>query len=90
MEQLKDHSRGDEAFLITSSYILELAHNAYQIFKGSQTSKKRALVNFIFANLEVDGSKLVYKIKEPFNELLFCGKNELWLPELDSNQRHPR
>lgn len=80
LEQLKDHSKWDEAFLITSSYILELAHRAYELFKSSQTSKKRELINFVFANFQADGSKLVYKTKEPFNELLFCGKNQLWLP----------
>lgn len=79
-EQLKDHSRWDEAFLLSSSYILELANRAYTLFKGSQISKKRELINFIFANLEVDGSNLVYKIKEPFNELLFCGQSWKWLP----------
>ena len=78
-EQLKDHSRWDEAFLLSSSYILELANRAYTLFKGSQISKKRELINFIFANLEVDGSNLVYKIKEPFNELLFCGQSWKWL-----------
>ncbi len=80
LEQLKDHSRWDEAFLITSSYILELAHNAYTLFKSSQTSKKRELINFIFANFRADGSKLQYKAKEPFWELLFCGKMWKWLP----------
>ena len=65
----------DEVFLLSSSCILELANRAYTLFKGSQISKKRELINFIFANLEVDGSNLVYKIKEPFNELLFCGQS---------------
>jgi hypothetical protein len=74
LEQLKDYSKGDEAFLITSSYILELAHRDYELFKSSQTSKKRELINFIFANFEVESSKLLCKTKEPFIERLFCGK----------------
>ena len=61
--------------------ILEIANRAYALFKGSQISKKRELINFIFANLEVDGSNLVYKIKEPFNELLFCGQSWKWLAQ---------
>jgi hypothetical protein len=83
LEQLKDHSKGDEAFLITSSYILELAHRAYDLFKSSQTSKKRELINFVFANFEAEGSKLEYKTKEPFNELLFCGQMWKWLRLLE-------
>lgn len=85
-EQLKDHSKADEAFLISSSYILELAHNGYSLFKSSQTSKKREILNFVFANFQADGSKLLYKTKEPFWELLFCAESWKWLPELDSNQ----
>lgn len=85
-EQLKDHSKADEAFFMSSSYILELAHNGYSLFKSSQTSKKREILNFVFANFEADGSKLLYKTKEPFGELLFCAESWKWLPKLDSNQ----
>ncbi len=74
-EQLKDHSRADEAFLISSSYILQMAHNGYSLFRSSQTSKKRELLNFVFANFQADSSKLLYKTKEPFGELLFCAES---------------
>lgn len=80
-EQLKDYSKADEEFLISSSYILELAHNGYSLFKSSQTAKKREILNFVFANFEADGSKLLYKTKEPFWELLFCAESWKWLPE---------
>ena len=86
-EQLKDHSKADEEFLISSSYILELAHNGYSLFKSSQTSKKREILNFVFANFQADGSKLLYKTKEPFWEMLFCAESWKWLPEWDSNLR---
>ena len=86
-EQLKDHSKADEEFLISSSYILELAHNGYSLFKSSQTSKKREILNFVFANFQADGSKLLYKTKEPFWEMLFCAESSIWLPEWDSNLR---
>lgn len=80
LAQLTDHSKWDEAFLITTSYILELAHRAYMIFKNSQTGKKRELINFIFANFEADGWKLLYKTKEPLWEVLVCAKSWKWLP----------
>ncbi|MDD2516508.1 MAG: hypothetical protein PHO80_05310 [Candidatus Gracilibacteria bacterium] len=51
LEQLKDHSKGDEAFSITSSYILELAHRAYELFKSSQTSKKTRTRKFCICEL---------------------------------------
>lgn len=86
IEQLKDHSKWDEEFLLTCSYILQLAHSAYKLFKSSQISKKRKLINFIFANFQADGSKLLWETKKPFNELLICTKTQKWLPGLDSNQ----
>jgi len=52
LDQLKDHSKGDEAFLINSSYLLELANRAFELFESSQTDKKRKLINFVFVNLE--------------------------------------
>ena len=82
-EQLKDHSKADEEFLISSSYILELAHNGYSLFKSSQTAKKREILNFVFANFQADGSKLLYKTKEPFWELLFCAESWKWLSLFD-------
>ncbi len=87
LQRLMDHSKADEQFLITSSYILELANRAYELFESSQAEQKRRLLNFVFANFSAQGSKLQYKIKEPFNELLFASKSSNWLPQLDSNQR---
>jgi site-specific DNA recombinase len=72
IQQLMDHSKADEQFLISSSYILDLANRAYELFESSQAEQKRRLLNFVFANFSTQGSKLQYKIKEPFNELLFA------------------
>lgn len=86
IEQIKDHSKADETFLITSSYLLELASRAYELFESSQTHQKRKLINFVFANLEAKAGNLLFKLKNPFAGLVVCQESNKWLPRLDSNQ----
>ncbi len=87
LEQLKEHSKADERFLISSSYLLELANNAYKLFENSQIAQKRKLLNFVFANLKARGEKLVYELKNPFDELVFAYETKEWLPGSGSNRR---
>lgn len=84
--QIKEHSQADETFLITSSYLLELANRAYELFESSQTAQKRKLIDFVFANLEAKAGNLCYTLKNPFAGILECKKTNNWLPRLDSNQ----
>jgi len=43
--QIKEHSKADETFLITGSYLLELANRVYELFERSQTAQKRKLID---------------------------------------------
>ncbi len=81
IEQLKSVPSNGKVFQISASYILELIQKASELFKSSQTTTKRKLLNFVFANLSATPSNLEYKIKEPFDELLFYCKLRKWLPE---------
>lgn len=68
--QIELLTEADEGFLITSSYLLELAHNAYDLFESSKTPQKRQLVNFVFSNLQLRGKTLEFNLKQPFDALL--------------------
>ena len=83
IDQTKEHSKADETFLITSSYLLELANRAYDLFEGSQAHQKRKLINFVFANLEARAGNLLFKLKTPFEGLVLCSESGKWLPILD-------
>lgn len=78
IEQIKNHSKADEEFLISSCYLLELANHAPDLFKSSQPAKKRKLISFAFANLEADGGNLIYKLKIPFNVLFDAHERKNW------------
>lgn len=87
LEELQGHSKADETFLISSSYVLELANKAGDLFAGSQAAKQNQLLRFVFANCSVKGEKLMPKMKKPFEGIVKCNESKNWLPRLDSNQR---
>jgi uncharacterized membrane protein YheB (UPF0754 family) len=87
--QLEDHGKADKVFVITASYIIEIASRAPQLFeaKSSEVEQKRYLINFVLSNLKLDGEKLAFTLKEPFDALAKYAKTQNWLRGLDSNQR---
>ena len=87
LQQLQGHSKADEAFLISSSYVLELANRAEELFEKSQARQKNELLRFVLANASVEGEKLVYKLKNPFAAIVLCNETGNWLGRRDSNPR---
>jgi site-specific DNA recombinase len=64
LEDLQDHSKADESFLLTSSYLLDLASRAHELFMSSQPAQKNALLKLLFANIKADGDKLYLELKK--------------------------
>lgn len=81
LDELASHSKADETFLITSSYLLELANRAYDLFMSSQPAQKNKILKMILANLELKDEKLVWKLKIFFEGVLNCNERKEWLPE---------
>ncbi|MFA7157379.1 MAG: hypothetical protein WC123_06800 [Bacilli bacterium] len=67
MERLKNANKN---YYITAKTIFSLAQRAPEIFESSEPEEKRQLVNFVFQNLELDGKKLLFKTKKPFERVL--------------------
>lgn len=80
LEQIKDHSKADEDFLITTNRILDLANRTHALFLSSNPHQKRQILNLLFTNFSATWGKLMYKIKEPLWAVLFAGENRKWLP----------
>lgn len=85
LAELSEHSKADEEFLISSSYLLELANRAYDLFMSSQPAQKNRILKMVLANLEIKDGKLVPKLKNLFQGVLICNERQEWLPRLDSN-----
>jgi hypothetical protein len=82
--QIEDHTRADESYYLTASTILNLAKGAFDIFESSEPTEKRALLNYLLQNPEVEGKKLTFSLRFPFNYMVDFSKQPTWLAWQDS------
>jgi hypothetical protein len=68
--QIEDHTRADENYYITASNVLNLAKNAFELFKSSEVPEKRAFLNYPLQNPIVIGKTLTFELKKPFDLVL--------------------
>jgi len=86
-EELQEHTGADKDFLINISYLLDLVCRARELFDRSKVEQKRALLNFLLSNCQLENKKLVYNLKMPFDAILKCSENKNWLLGSDSNRQ---
>ncbi len=77
--QIEDHTRADENYYLTASTVLNLAKRALEIFESSEPNEKRALLHYLLQNPEMNGKKLVFSLRSPFNHILTFSKQPIWL-----------
>ena len=85
--ELKIHNDADEQFGVTLTSLISLASKAYEIFESSKITEKRQLIAFMFSNLRMNGTKLLFDLKQPFNLMANLRSHTEWLPGKDSNLR---
>lgn len=83
--KISKHADADEDFAITVEYILDIASRSYELFKSSGIDKKRRILNLVFPNFFLNGSKLEYTIRSPFNMLVNRASYPIKLGRKDSN-----
>jgi site-specific DNA recombinase len=73
-EQLDDKlsvlTKGNKEFLVTASYLLDLANRAEELFKIADEGQRSKLLGFIVSNLTLNNKKLSYTVNYPFKELI--------------------
>lgn len=89
-DKLKNYREADEEFRIGCLFLTRLGNRAAEIFRSSKPERQTAMINFVLSNLRLDGDKLLWDYKKPFDAMALCTKKKFWLPELDSNQQHLR
>ena len=67
---MQRHSEADESYYITADRVLNLAKRAYEIFESSEVPEKTQLLNFLLQNLKLQGKKLSFELKTPFDTML--------------------
>ncbi len=73
-EKIERYTQADEKFYLTANTVLKLAQKAYEIFQSSEISEKRQLLNFLLQNLKLQGKKLLFELKTPFDTVLQVNK----------------
>lgn len=72
LEQMQDHSDADEQFYITANMTMSIAKRAKEIFISSEIEEKRQFLGFLLENSVLQGKKLEFSLRSPFNLLLNC------------------
>jgi site-specific DNA recombinase len=78
--QIEDYTRADETYLITVSMVLNLARRALEIFESSEIPEKRQLLKYLLQNPRVEGKKLAFELKSPFDTLVSLRNQPIGLP----------
>ncbi len=72
--EMTRYTDADENYYITANTVLNLAKKAYEIFKSSEVNEKRQLLNFLLQNCKLQGKKLLFELKTPFDTVLLANK----------------
>jgi len=73
-ERMQRYTDADENFYLTANMVLNLAKRAKEIFISSKVDEKRQLLNFLLQNLTLEGKKLNFELKTPFDTVFQASK----------------
>jgi len=77
--ELEEHTKADYDYQTTVATVLSMARRAKAIFESSEPNEKRAFLNYLLQNPTVNGKKLEYTIRSPFNLALELAGSPNWL-----------
>ncbi len=83
--ELEEYTQADYNYKNTVSTILNISRRARDIFDSSETYEKRAFIGFLLQNPFVEGKKLVFSLKKPWDVVLQLATTTRWLGDKDSN-----
>ena len=73
-DEMARYDQADEKFYLTANTVPNLAQKALEIFESSEVSEKQQLLNFLLQNLKLQGKKLLFELKTPFDTVLQANK----------------
>ena len=60
--------------------MFNLARKASELFKSSGIEEKQQIISLLFPNLFLDGKKVEFSLRKPFDELINLSERPTWLP----------
>jgi site-specific DNA recombinase len=70
MTKISNFKEADEEYYITIGLLLGVAQRASELFDSSEPNEKRAIINFLLQNCQLDGKNLKFELKTPFDRVL--------------------
>ena len=80
---MEDHSKANEQYLLNAGYILQLSQRAGELSESSKMEEKRQIMGLVLSNLQLEGKKLHFELKTPFDVFVGCKKNNNCLRIVD-------
>jgi hypothetical protein len=77
--RITQHRTGDADYRTTLETLISVASRAVQLFERSKPDQKRQLVAFMFSNLRLNGKKLEYSWRSPFDLMVNRPDHTSWL-----------
>lgn len=91
-DRLKLLTSDNKNFQVTTSYLLDLAQRAEQLFKESDDGLRQKLLEYVLSNIELKDKRLSYILNDPFKTIVetkkkaLSGSNsDIWCGYRDSN-----
>ncbi|MBN8820638.1 MULTISPECIES: recombinase family protein [unclassified Spirosoma] len=75
---------GDDSFKNSLISLVSLSSQAHELFTLSSVEQKRKLINFVFANLSLNGRTLCFSLRKPFDQFINCTYEQEWLSLVDT------
>ena len=75
---------GDDSFKNALISLVTLSAKTHELFTASTIEQKRKLLNYVFANLSLNGRTLCYSLRKPFDQFIKVVKIEEWRPLIDA------
>lgn len=86
---MSEHSKADYDYQTTVATVISVARRAKTIFeKSSDIAGKRAFLSSLLQNPTINGRKLEFSLRSPFNHILEFGNQPTWLPLYDEIRTH--
>ena len=64
--------------------MLNVAKRALEIFKSSEVQEKRQFLSFLIQNCELQGEKLEFSLRSPFDQIVTFANQPTWLRALEA------
>ncbi len=86
-ENVKTYENANISFMEDCEKILKICNEIKSLYIIGDNSEKRELLNYVLQNLTLEGEKLCYTYKKPFDIFAKGLNRNKKLPRLDSNQQ---